>query len=180
MGPYHANMRRRGTSWNYNLSRAALGGLLLAFAVGGCGVTAPSVSVLGADFHSKAVAVCEHALALKKAQGAFPFPDFNPTKPDIARFPAVADFLKLTDATFTTWDNEMVALGQPPTGSAVWADVVAAVHEHRVNNADQIVAATNGDAARFSKDYEIGVETAAAMLKAATAAGVPACSAVDH
>ena len=162
-------------------TEAAVGGLLLlTLAIAACTGSAPGSSVLGADFRAKAVAVCEHALALKHAQGAFPFPDFNPTKPDIARFPAVAQFLALTDATFTTWDTEMVAIGQPPTGSAVWADVVAAVHRHREINADQIVAATTGDATRFSNDYEAGTKTQAAMLNAATAAGVPECAKVDR
>jgi hypothetical protein len=35
---------------------------------------------VGAAFRSRAVAVCGDALAQKKAQGPFPYPDFNPTR----------------------------------------------------------------------------------------------------
>ncbi len=163
------------------LGRAAASGLLVLYAIAGCAGSSPSQSsVLGEAFRAKAAAVCMHARALKDAQPPFPYPDFNPTKPDVAKFPEVAAALELTDATWRAWETEIVALGEPPTGSDVWADVVAAVRRHRELNAEQIVAATKGDAATFSKDYDEGVATQAAMLKAATAAGLPECAKVDR
>ena len=162
-------------------ARFAVEGLLIAtLALSACGGSAPSTNVLGTDFQAKAVAACEHALVLMQAEGAFPVPGFNPTNPDVTKLPAIANYLVLTDATFTTWATEIDALGQPPTGAAAWADVVAAIHKHRELNADQIGAARAGDAARFTKDYQDGLTAQAAMLKAANAAGVPECSKVDR
>ena len=162
------------------LGRVSASGILVLCAIAACTGPAPQESVLGEAFRANAAAVCVHARALKDAQPPFPYPDFNPTKPDVAQFPEVAAALKLTDVTWRTWEGEMVALGEPATGSDVWADVVAAVRRHRELNAEQIVAATNGDAATFSKDYDEGVATQAAMLKAATAAGLPECAKVDR
>jgi hypothetical protein len=133
-----------------------------------------------ADFASKALAVCAHARELKVAEGPFPLPSFNPTKPDVAAFPEVAAFLEKTAATWDAWLSDLQALGEPVTGQAAWDDLVAGVRRHRDLNADQIAAAARGDGATFSKDYNTGRTTQAAVLKAATAAGVAACAEVDR
>jgi hypothetical protein len=105
---------------------------------------------------------------------------FNPTNPDVTKFAEVAVALRKTDATWTTWLTEMRALGTPSTGQSAWNDLVAAVERHQQLNADQIRAAERGDAAAFSADYDLGVQTQAALLQAAEAAGVPECAKVDR
>lgn len=149
----------------------------LAMTIAACGASTPAV---GQAFATSALAVCQHALDLERAEGPFPVPSFNPTKPDPAKLADVAVFLHLTDATFSAWTSEMEALGTPATGQAPWADLVAAVTRHRDLNRDQIVAAERGDTATFSADYSAGLETQAKLLTAATAAGVPDCAKVDR
>ena len=117
---------------------------------------------------------------LKDAEGPFPDPGFNPTDPDAARFPSVAHFLMKTDATFTTWLEEMRALGQPPSGRDAWSALVDAVAAHVRINRDQIDAARSGDRERSADDYDEGVATQEALLEAANDAGVPECAKVDR
>ena len=142
-----------------------------------CGGSQPGVP---ADFAAKALAVCQHAQDLKLAQGPFPVADFNPTRPDVTKFPDVAEALRKTATTWETWLAELEALGEPATGQEAWADLVAGVRSHVELNADQIAAAERGDAARFASDYHAGVQTQAEVLRAATAAGVAACAEVDR
>jgi hypothetical protein len=132
--------------------------------------------VLGEAFQSRAVSVCEEALAQKKAQGPFPFPDFNPTKPDLSKLPAIATSEAKTVTIFETWLGKMQALGQPPTGQAAWADVMKALESHVRIIEEQQAAAQNGDGQTFTKDYYEGNKAKDEMEKAADAAGVPVCA----
>ena len=151
--------------------------MLLAFV--GCSGSSDQPAV-GKAFAARAVATCKRAKALKDAEGSFPFPDFNPTDPDESKFPDVADFLMKTDATFSTWLEEMRALGEPPSGGEPWGRLLAAVAAHVRINRDQIDAALKDDPERFAADYDEGVATQEALLDAATDAGVPECAKVDR
>lgn len=135
---------------------------------------------VGPTFAKRAVAVCREAREMKDAEGPFPYPDFNPTNPDVSKFPGVADALEETDATFTTWLDGMRALGEPPSGRDAWADLLDGIATHVRVNRDQIDAAREGDAERFAADYDEGVATQANVLDAATAAGVSECAEVDR
>ena len=157
---------------------AALLAIVLASIAEGCGSSGPPA--VGQDFATRALAVCQHAYDLKHAQGPFPVASFNPTQPDPAKLAAVAEALRATDATWSTWLAEMQALGEPPSGQAAWDDLVAAVASHRDLNADQIAAALRGDTATFAADYDKGVATQAALLKAANSAGVSDGAKVDR
>jgi hypothetical protein len=143
-------------------------------------VACSNESGVGAAFATSAVAVCNDARAMKDAQGPFPYPDFNPTDPDPAQFPAVADALMETDVTFTTWLEDMRALGEPPSGNEAWAGLLDAIEAHVRINSDQIDAALEGDTEMFAADYDEGVVTQQALLEAATDAGVPECAEVDR
>ncbi|HYN70651.1 MAG TPA: hypothetical protein VEX41_10650 [Candidatus Eisenbacteria bacterium] len=145
--------------------------------IAACGSSTPAI---GEAFATSARAVCQHALDLKRAEGPFPIPSFNPTRPDPAKLADVAVFLRKTDATFSTWLSEMQALGTPPAGESSWNDLVTAVGRHRDLNRDQISAAERGDTVTFAADYQAGIETQAQLLAAATAAGVPDCAKVDR
>ena len=123
---------------------------------------------------------CRDALAQKKAEGPFPYPDFNPTQPDPSKLPLIAPFLAKTATTFETWAREMQALGQPPTGRAAWADLVRAVESHARIASEHAAAAQSGDTETFTKDYYEGTETQDVLLAAANVAGVPECAAVDR
>ena len=135
---------------------------------------------VGSAFAAKAVAVCNAALAQKKAQGPFPYPDFNPTAPDPSKLQLIAPFLVETAVTFQTWLSEMKALGQPPSGQEAWGDLVSAVASHARIATEQADAATSGDIETFEDDYHEGTDTQDVLLSAANAAGVPECAAVDR
>jgi hypothetical protein len=133
-------------------------------------------SVLGGAFQSRAVAVCEAALAQKKAQGPFPYPDFNPTQPDLSKLPSIAPFEAKTVTIYQTWLREMLALGQPPTGQTAWANVLSALKNHVRIIVEQQAAAQRGDGQTFTKDYYEGDTAQGEMLRAADAAGVEVCA----
>jgi hypothetical protein len=132
--------------------------------------------VLGAAFQSKALAVCDAALARKKAQGPFPYPDFNPTQPDLSKLPGIAQFEAKTVTIYKTWLREMSALGQPPTGQAAWADVLSALRSHVGIIVEQQAAAQRGDGPTLTKDYDEGNTAQDEMRRAADDADVPDCA----
>jgi hypothetical protein len=175
-------MRRSARVVVFILAGAALLGACGGGASGGgaSGAASANPTVLGADFAARALAACSAAHVMKQAEGPFPFPDFNPTRPDTARLPAVADYLEKTAATYTSWSAAMVALGQPTGGNAAWAALLAAVDQHGQLTRDQIDAARKGDTARFAADYDTGAKTQAALLQAAQDAGIPDCAVVDR
>ena len=161
----------------------ALAIVLLALAFAACGkdsADGPSSPAVGSAFRSRALAVCDAAFEMKEAQGPFPYPDFNPTQPDPSKLPEIAPFLAKTATTFDTWEREMKALGQPPSGQAAWAELVQAVEDHARIAAEQATAAERGDTETFTKDYYEGTHTQPELLKAANDAGVPECARVDR
>jgi hypothetical protein len=151
--------------------------LLIAVACGGSSATSDSVED---GFARRATAVCVSALADKHAEGTFPYPDFNPTRPDPTKLAGVATFLEKTATTFTSWHERMVALGEPKHGGEAWHHLLAAINTHVRLTRDQIAAARSGDTQQFADDYQEGVDTQARLLDAAQAAGVPQCADVDR
>jgi hypothetical protein len=154
------------------LAGAVLGG-------GACGgsshATPPAV---GVKFQTEALAVCRAALAQKHAEGHFPYPDFNPTKPNPSEFPGVARFFTRAVATYSTWLRRMQALGQPPGGRHAWADLLTAIKVQLHLHEGQRAAALRGDTKTFVSDYQKGFGATTALQHAADAAGVSACSSV--
>ena len=134
---------------------------------------------VGADFAARATAVCQAAHAQKQAQGSFPDPDFNPTKPDPAKLPAVAAFIDEGTTIYATWLRDMQALGTPPSGGAEWSAVLTAIDAQLEQHRHQHAAALAGDTKSFVDDYERGATAVATMTRAAKAAGVPACATVE-
>jgi hypothetical protein len=126
------------------------------------------------------VVVCKAARAQKTAEGPFPYPDFNPTKPDLSKFPGVAQYLVKTLNTYRTWLGQMQALGEPPSGKSPWDDLLRAIASHVRLNVEQLAAAQSGDSKTFTNDYYEGAKTQDALLRAANDAGVPECAAVDR
>jgi hypothetical protein len=154
--------------------------MLLALGSAGCGGGTGHGSrppVLGKAFQGRALTVCRAALARKKAQGPFPYPDFNPTRPDRSKLPGVARFEAKTVKIYERWRGEMLALGQPPTGRAAWANVLRALDSHVRIIVEQQAAARRGDSKTFADDYYAGNKAQDEMQRGAEAAGVPVCAA---
>jgi hypothetical protein len=125
------------------------------------------------------VAVFQAALARNKAQGPFPYPDFNPTQPDASKLPDIARYLAETVAAYGRWLDQMRALGQPPSGQDAWNDLLAAIERHVQLDIEQQAAAEHGDTETFTRDYQEGGDTQA-VFRAAEAAGIPECEGVDR
>ncbi len=120
------------------------------------------------------------ALAQKKGAEAAPVPQLQPYPARPVEAPTTRALLAETVETFEAWLHEMQALGQPPTGLAAWADLVAAVENHVRIAAEQEAAAHRSDVETFVRDYHEGTKTQDELLRAAYAAGVPECADVDR
>jgi len=121
--------------------------------------------------------VCRAALAQKRAQGSFPYPAFNPTRPDLSKLPRIARFEAKTVKIYERWLREMLALGQPPTGQAGWTDIVRALTSNGRIIADQQLAGQRVDGRTFTKDYYDGNKAQQRLERAGKAAGLPVCTA---
>ena len=115
-------------------------------------------------------------MAKKRAQGPFPFPDFNPTRPDVSKLPAIAEFEAATVDIYKTWLHDMTALGDPAQAVQAWHALLEALRRHVDVITEQQSAAARGDAAVFTKDYYEGNNAQADMATAATKAGVQLCA----
>jgi hypothetical protein len=164
-------------------SRIRLGPVLAIalFVLGssGCGSDAshPSQPAVGKGFQNRAEAVCQAALTQKKGLGPFPYPSFNPTRPDLSKLPPIARLEAKTVKIYDTWLRRMLALGQPPTGKATWGGVVTAQRTNGRIIADQQAAARRVDGPTFTKDYYDGNKAQQELERASTAAGLPVCTA---
>src|SRR2546423_8196100 len=114
-------MKSAVADWNgvALLCKAASAAGATAFVISlaaGCGGSAyGSHPAVPSAFGSKASAACKKAVAQKNAEGAFPYPEFNPTRPDWSRFPGVARALTNPPIRYRAWQRDMQALGEPST-----------------------------------------------------------------
>ena len=117
----------------------------------GCGGNSKKQAAgVGDVFAGKALAVCEAALESKHGWQPFPVAGFDPSDPDVSRFPEVSTWLAEQVApTFDMWLNELEALGTPPAAAEAWNATLAAVKKIDQLNSDQIAAANNHDADAF-------------------------------
>jgi hypothetical protein len=150
--------------------------ILVGSGCGGGGGNGARPAELGKAFQSKAVPVCRSALAQKTAQGPFPYPRFNPTRPDLSKLRGIARLETQTVKIYGTWLRRMQALGQPPKGRAAWSDVLTALRSNGRIIADQRAAAQRLDGGTFTKDYYDGTKAQHELERAADAAGLPTCA----
>ena len=143
----------------------------------GSGSGSDTTSGVGDAFAQRALAACHAALEDKQAWQPFPVPDFNPSQPDASKFPEVAAWLEgEVTPTFEKWRDDLVALGDPPSGQAAWNDTLAAVEELVQLNADQITAAKSGDTQAWNAATQGLRSTQPDLVAATEAAGIAACA----
>jgi hypothetical protein len=163
-------------------------GFLMAFVflllgTGACGSShqsgspSPRNASLGKAFQSKATAVCKLALSQKKAQGQFPYPDFNPTQPDLSKLPSIARLEAKTVMIYQAWLHKMVALGQPNKGRTAWTNVLRDLRGNLRTIADQRAAGERKDGKVFTNDYYVGNRFQHDLEQASDAVGLPVCAA---
>jgi hypothetical protein len=151
---------------------------LVVVGTAGCGGGSGSNSqsaVLGQGFQSRADAVCRTVLGQKKAQGPFPFPNFNPTRPDRSKLPAISRLEAKTVTIYDGWLRRMRALGQPPTGQGKWAAVLRALQRNTGIISEQQAAGRRVDTQTFTRDYYEGNASQTKLVTASKAADLPAC-----
>ena len=150
--------------------------LLLA----GCGGSSDKqTSGVGTEFASKAIAVCEAALADKHDWQPFPVDGFNPSDPDPSKFPEVSIWLANQVApTFHRWLTDLQALGTPPTAQTDWNATIAAVKKIDHLNSDQIAAANDHDTDAFAAATSALGSTQDELVAASKRAGVADCAEV--
>lgn len=166
--------------------KSASGGatVLIVLALTACGGGSGSEAIsadagVGAVFAAKARSVCKSALAEKQTWRTFPVPAFNPTAPDPSALPKVATWLDQEVApTFEKWHDGLLALGEPPTNTQAWHDVIHAVTTIELGNQNQITAARAGDADAFKASTQALHDAQTDLVAATDAAGVPSCAAV--
>ncbi len=152
--------------------------IALAGCGGGSKSEPPATPGVGAAFAARALAVCEAALADKKGWAAFPVSDFDPTKPDAAKFPQVAAWLEDEVApTFHAWSEDLKALGSPPSATEAWNSMLAAIAKIARLNDDQIAAAKAGDVDAFAAATNgLAASQDEQLVSFSAKAGVPACA----
>jgi hypothetical protein len=156
---------------------AAVGLLVLSGAAcGGSSGKGSHPDSLGEAFQAKATAVCETALSQKKAQGPFPYPDFNPTQPDLSKLPSIARLETTTVKIYQQWRRDLLMLGDPPTGRTAWNHFLAALSDSLQAIVDQQDAGERVDGPRFTEDYYAGNKYQHELERAADGAGLPACA----
>jgi hypothetical protein len=130
------------------MRRTAAAALLVVIV--GCTSQAP----LQASIRERATAVCKTALDAKKTQGPFPFPAFNPTRPDRSKLPAIGRFEETTVVIYERWVSQARALGQPSPKNKQWSEFLSAPAQNLIR--EQQHAAASGDTATFTQTYYSG------------------------
>jgi hypothetical protein len=110
-----------------------------------------------------------------RAEGSFPFPDFDPEHPNATQLPAIATFEAKTVANEQSWQKQLHALGQPNIGAAAWTTFLTAVDSAVASTVAQQQAAQRGDSASFTQTFHDLTAQGPGDTKAAVAIGAPIC-----
>jgi hypothetical protein len=132
----------------------------------------PAGSGVDSAFRAKAAAICDAAGQALRAEGAFPFPTFDPTQPDPTKFPAIAAYEAKTVAAIRTWQAALHTLGQPSAGSGAWSTFLGYVDRSTTSTTAQQRAANGVGSANNSVPPPI---PAAIRTSAKFVAALPIC-----
>jgi hypothetical protein len=147
------------------------------FALAGCGgAKHPPPPMVDAAFKAKVAPLCTAASTALKAQGAFPYPSFDPSHPDVSDFPGIAAYEAKTVATETSWQSQLQALGKPSKGGVRWKRFLTIVGHAVKETAAQQAAAQTGAAAAFTQTYKTLSSQQKVDATAAKRIGLPSCN----
>lgn len=153
----------------------AIGAGLLGLS--GCGGSKhPTPSTVDAAFKAKVAPLCASANAALKAQGAFPYPSFDPTAPVVADLPGIAAYEAKTVLNEKAWQTQLHALGKPSTGGVRWKKFLTTVDHAVKETVAQQQAAQTGNATTFTKTYKTLSSQQAEDSRAAKRIGLPSCN----
>jgi hypothetical protein len=125
---------------------------LMAIAIAGCGSAKTSAGSgrvpIDPAFIAKVTAVCTKDNAISSPKGKFPYPQFNPYRPQADLLPKVATYFK-TDSTNALVPGQLATLGEPAQDAAQWDQLRTLVDENVANSDKQIAAAEASDRTTF-------------------------------
>ena len=150
-------------------------GLLVLSGCGGAKKYPPPPKV-DAAFKAKVVLLCTAASTALKAQGAFPYPSFDPSHPDVSDFPGIAAYEAKTVATEKSWQSQLQALGKPTAGGIRWKKFLTTVNRTVKETVAQQAAAQTGAGAAFTTTYKTLSSEQKTDAKAAQRIGLPSCN----
>jgi hypothetical protein len=162
----------------HHLRTARLGAAagLIAVALTGCGsaakTSAPS-SGAGIDqaFIARVTTVCTNDNAITAPKGKFPYPQFNPSRPQADLLPKVGAYFKSRDVNDIP--EQLAALGQPAQGATQWNELLALVEQNGANIVKQTNAALASDSTAFIATLAPAQNLDNQMLSEARQAGFP-------
>jgi hypothetical protein len=140
--------------------------------------TAPRASErtqVDAAFKARAAAVCNAAGDKLRAQGSFPFPNFDPEHPDASELPAIAGYEAKTVATERSWQTQLRALGQPSSGESAWISLLERIDRAVNEAAAQQAAAQHSNSIAFTKTFHELSSSVSSNRKLAAAVGLASC-----
>jgi hypothetical protein len=132
-------------------------------------------SQVDAAFQARAVAVCKAAGDKLRAQGSFPFPNFDPEHPDASKFPAIASYEAKTVATERSWQTQLRALGHPSSGESAWIGFLDRIDSAVNESAAQQAAAQHSDSIAFTKTFHELSSSGLSNSQLAAAVGLAPC-----
>jgi hypothetical protein len=103
-------------------------------------------------------------------------PNFNSTKPDLTKLPAIGRYEIRGVEIFRTWLHQMGALGTPPAGQSAWTRLLSALAAHTRVIAEQQLAGMRSDGKTFTRDYYEDNKAQDQMMNASAAADVTVCA----
>jgi hypothetical protein len=165
--------------------RAKTAGLVVGTAMVFALVTAPTMAAgastakISPSFVAKANAGCKAVTAKFKEAGMvkFPYPSFNPTKPQPALLKKVGKFL---DKGVKVWESipaELRNLGMPAQGAATWSKIRAAADQYEANAVAEAKTASAGNAKGFTAEVHKFTQVSSELGPAALAGGFTKSSA---
>jgi hypothetical protein len=168
----------------HHLRAARLGAVagLFAAAIAGCGSagkTSAQSTGGGIDqaFIARVTTVCNNDNAITAQKGKFPYPQFDPSRPQADLLPKVGAYFKSRD--LNDIPEQLAALGQPTQGTTQWDQLRALVDQNDANIVKQINAALASDGTAFIATLAPAQNLDNQMLAAARQAGFPKNSPCD-
>jgi hypothetical protein len=129
--------------------------LLCAFAGASAAADQPQGSMISPAFVKKTNKLCAtiDAKFTRVLGDTFPYPNFNPTKPDHKTLLLVGKYFAKALPLRRAIPGEFRGLGEPAVGTAVWDAIRSLVIEDNAVAIKQVAAAQAGDAKTFVSTY---------------------------
>jgi hypothetical protein len=136
------------------------------------GVALAKTTTISPAFIAKVNAYCtSEESQFNKVLGKFPFPNFDPTKPDVKTMKLVGKHFAKDLPLRRAIPNDLNKLGQPPVGKTQWAAIKALALQSNQVALTQIQAALAGNTKAFVNTVNQSDTVQTKLTATATKAG---------